>query len=68
MYPLNKMLLIMEVTFISISENLKFQGVYVGATARLPVTIVNLSMIPAVVVMNLSQHPEFFLAPGNCCE
>lgn len=43
-------------------DEFDFGTVYVGATARLPITLSNTSMIPALVIVDLVQHPEFFLA------
>jgi hypothetical protein len=44
-------------------EELNFGGVYVGATHRLAITLMNTSMIPAMVIINLAQFPEFYIDP-----
>ena len=38
-----------------------FGNVFVGATCRRPLTLTNTSMIPAMVVCDLSARPDFYL-------
>ncbi|PRP78761.1 hypothetical protein PROFUN_00934 [Planoprotostelium fungivorum] len=46
-------------------ESFDYGNVYVGATSRLPLTLSNTSIIPAMVICDLSAHSEFFVVIAN---